>query len=157
MNSGIHHSSTIDEIIASEETINAVHAVYSNKRDIGNVLSDLKQEDLGISITVSGLFDEIFDACKNIGVEPHTAQMSLGIWGKKELLPKPSTLETCTLCGHSKVSSRLIETLTNEVKEGVTTTDRAAIELVKQCTCNIFNTSRAIEIINKQIASEHSL
>jgi hypothetical protein len=54
---------------------------------LNDSVEELKEADLWISIDVSGIFDEVFDACKASGTEPHTVNMSLGTWRKTELLP----------------------------------------------------------------------
>jgi hypothetical protein len=39
--------------------------------------------NLGLSVTVSGLIEEIFDICKELGIKPHSINLSLGVWGKR--------------------------------------------------------------------------
>ncbi|MDH5792328.1 MAG: hypothetical protein OEZ44_09070, partial [Candidatus Bathyarchaeota archaeon] len=78
---------------------------------------------------------------------PHTVNMSLGTWGRTELLPEGPVLELCTMCGHAMVSSRLVEAMISRVRKGAMTAEDAAVELGKQCTCNIYNTVRAAKII----------
>jgi len=154
MDSGIHHSATFEEIIACEDIEGVGHAVYTNREAVESVLRELKKADLGISIVVSGVFDEVFDACKEAGIKPHTVNMSLGIWGKTQLLPEGPILELCTMCGHAMISGKLVETMIGLVRKGVKTPEEAVVELGKQCTCNIFNTVRAAEIIRRAIAGE---
>lgn len=150
LNSGIHSCSTLDEIVQCEELADEGigHSVYLNLENVAKVLRDLKNADLGISIVVSGIFDEVFKVCRKLRIEPHTVNMSLGTWGKTELLPEQPFLELCTMCGHAMISPRLVKTMVDRVRRGITTTEDAAVELGKQCSCNIFNTVRAIEIIN---------
>jgi hypothetical protein len=147
MDSGIHRVANLREITTCEDIEGIGHAVYTNKDDVVGLLEELREADLGLSIVVSGVFDEVFDACKMAGIEPHTVNMSLETWGKTELLPKSPVLELCTMCGHAMIAPKLAETLMDKVKKGVTTPEEAAVELGKQCTCNIFNTVRAAEII----------
>ena len=151
MDSGIHYSATLEEIIACEDIEGVGHAVYTSKEAVAGVLKELKEADLGISIVVSGIFDEVFDACKGVGIEPHTVNMSLGTWGRTQLLPEGPVLELSTMCGHAMISRRLVETMIDLVKKGVKTPEEAAVEFGKQCTCNIFNTVRAAEIIRRGI------
>jgi hypothetical protein len=151
MNSGIHHASTLEEITNCEELADEGigHAVYDNKEAVEYVLKELKEADLGFSIVISGIFDEVFDICRKVGLTPHTVNMSLGTWGKTQLLPKSQVLELCTMCGHAMISSKLADKMIELSKKGLKTPEEAAIELGKQCTCNIFNVTRAIEIIKK--------
>jgi len=117
-------------------------------------LADLKAADLGHSVVVSGIFDDVFEACKKIGTGPHTVNMSAGIWGRTDLLPDRKTLEIATMCGHGYVSRHLIKHLTDSVKNNKMTLEDAAIEMSKQCVCNFFNPVRAANLIEKYIASE---
>jgi hypothetical protein len=129
MDSGIHKSSKIEEVVQCEDLADEGigHAVYTDIDTVQKVLQDLKASDLGISIVVSGIFDEVFEACKNAGLEPHTVNMSLGTWGKTELLPFQPILELCTMCGHTMISSKLAELMIEKVKKGLISSQEAAI------------------------------
>ena len=154
MDSGIHQSATPEEILRcgglADEGL--THAVYTSKEAVEGVLKELKEADLGISIVVSGVFDMVFDICKKAGTEPHTVNMSLGTWGGTQLLPRGSILELCTMCGHAMISPRLAEAMIDRARRGAVTPEEAAVELGKQCTCNIFNTTRAAELISNAAA-----
>jgi len=151
LDSGEHIGATLEQVGACEELLDEGlgHAVYTSKEALEGVLAELNEADLGISIVVSGIFDEVFDSCKNVGMKPHTANMSLGTWGKTDLLPKGPVLEITTMCGHGMVSPKLINTLIDRVKKGKMTKEEAAVEMSKQCTCTIFNPERAAKIIDK--------
>jgi hypothetical protein len=151
MDSGIHRSSRYEDVVSCKELVDegAGHAVYTSRKAIEGLLGDLREADLGFSVVVSGIFEETFKACRAAGMEPHTVNMSLGTWGRTELLPDRKVLELCTMCGHAIISPTLVEDTINEVKRDAMTIDDATVELGKQCTCNIFNTERAKELIQK--------
>ncbi len=153
LDSGEHIGATLERVGACDELLDEGlgHAVYTSKEAVEGVLAELKEADLGISIVVSGIFDEVFDSCKNDGMKPHTANMSLGTWGKTELLPEGPILEMATMCGHGMVSPKLINALIDRVKKGRMTKEEAAVEMAKQCTCTIFNPERAAKIIDEII------
>ncbi len=158
MDSGIHQASTLEEVIGCEEIEGGVgHAVYTDREAVVEVLRKLREEDLGLSIVVSGVFEEVFEACRRAGLKPHTVNMSLGTWGRMELLPDEPILELCTMCGHAMISRRLAEKMIERVGSGALTPEAAAVELGKQCTCNIFNTVRAAEIIKRTVAERKRL
>lgn len=156
MNSGIHRSSTIEEVVTCKDIEGIGHAVYTDLNDVKDVIDELKKADLGISIVVSGIFDEVFDMCREIGVTPHTVNMSLGTWGKTQLLPRKPVLELCTMCGHGLISKKLVEDMINHVNKNRKTSDEAAVELGKQCTCNIFNTVRGSKLLRKKSYDSNS-
>ncbi len=127
-----------------------ITAVFTDIETVKDILYELKREDLGISIVVSGLIDEIGYATKEVGLNMHTIHLSLGTFGKKELLPKnPETLEITTMCGHHCTSSQSIEYYINLIKEGKISIEKAAEKLAKPCVCGIFNTQRAIEKLSE--------
>ena len=95
---------TLPEMVSLTRDNTVSHAVFRDIEDVTAVLQDLKKEDLGISIVVSGLFDQVKASCRCAGLTPHTANVSLGIFGKTEKLPKEGVLEIASMCGHNMVS-----------------------------------------------------
>lgn len=129
-----------------------LHAVFKEKSSLEGALREIKDAELGVSVVVSGLFDEVFDICKGISVHPHTVNLSLGVMGKFELLPEEEILEITTMCGHAMISEHLTRTMIERVKQGKITPEDAGKELARQCICNIFNPARATALIKKCIA-----
>lgn len=124
-----------------------VHAVYRSREQVIAALRDLKEEDLGLSVTVSGLTEAIHHCCRKTELTPHTIVMSLGIWGRTDLLPEEKIQEVATMCGHGLVSYNLVRELADEVKKGRLTARKAGEMLAKPCICGIFNPERAAELI----------
>ena len=148
--SGIWFSSTLEEILkAAEEPVRFSHAVYTKKEDVRKVLAELKEAELGLSVVISGVFDEVFDICNEVGTGPHTVNLSAETLGNIDLLPEPRTLELLTMCGHDYISKELTTYLIERVRQGKITAEEAAIELGKQCMCNIFNPIRGADLIRK--------
>jgi hypothetical protein len=150
-NSGVHISSTIDEV--ADDPILQHHVVYEKKEEILNAVKEIKLEELGIPIVVAGLFDEVFNICEIVGTEPHTVNLCAGTLGKLELLPEDSVLELVTMCGHGRVSSNLALHLIERIREKEITAEEAALEIGKQCTCNIFNPVRGAKIIMDAVSN----
>jgi len=134
-----------------EETrdISIVHGVFSNVQDLVGALTDIREADFGISVVVSGLFDETTRAATRAGCKCHTVEYSLGIFGRTELLPKEEILEITTMCGHHQVSSRLVEKLADDVKTGRLTPEAASEQLAYPCVCGVFNPVRAAGLLAK--------
>lgn len=124
-----------------------LHAVFSSTRDVASFLTDLKAEDLGISIVVSGLLDTCRRIAARTGLKPHTVAVSLGIWGRTETLPGPSLLEVTSMCGHGMIPVRLVEKLAGEVASGALDAREAAARLARPCVCGIFNPRRAAALL----------
>ena len=128
-----------------------ITATFNAETDVINMLADLKKEDLGMSIVVSGLVDHVKECCHKVGLEPHTVESSLGRIGRTDLLPPDEILEIATMCGHSMVSVNFINEMIEKCRKGRCTPEEAAAELFKPCMCGIFNTDRAAMLIRKMI------
>ena len=126
-----------------------IQAAFTEIEDVSRVIQTLKKEDLGISIVVSGLLNEIEDVLKDVGLEMHTVHLSLGTFGKKELLPSDKILEITTMCGHHCVSPQSVEYYLDLIKKDKISIENAAEELAKPCICGIFNTSRTINLLSE--------
>jgi hypothetical protein len=126
-----------------------VHAVYRSREQVIQVLKDLRQEDLGLSVTVSGLMEHVHECCHQAGLTPHTIVMSLGIWGRADLLPEEKIQRVATMCGHGLVSYNLVRELAGEVKAGRLTARKAGEMLAKPCICGVFNPERAVELLEE--------
>ncbi len=129
----------------------AITAAFTNIETVRKILKTLKNEDLGISIVVSGLISEIQKVVEEIGLKMHTVHLSLGVFGKKELLPSEKILEITTMCGHHCVSPQSVESYVDKIKKGKTTIEKAAEKLAKPCVCGIVNTERVKNILKKLI------
>ncbi len=126
-----------------------VGAVFSEPEHLSEMLAELKERDYGISIIVSGLIENVFGICDEVGLQPHTIDLALGVWGNKKLLPKAELMDISTMCGHALVAPSLIDDLVSQVRKGNLTAEQAAIELAKPCVCGIFNQKRAAELITE--------
>jgi hypothetical protein len=126
-----------------------VACCFSNKDAIKRVLGKLKEADTGISIVAGGLIDEIVAMAKDIGLQPHTAFLSLGIHGKKARLPEEDVLEMTTMCGHGLVSSKLTQAVIKKVQAGEMSPEAGATLLAQPCPCGIFNTDRCEALLQQ--------
>jgi len=113
------------------------------------VVEELIRADLGISINITGLMDEVQQCCRKAGLERHSGEHSLGFWGAKDRLPEREILEFNTLCGHGMVSFNLIRRLTEYVKLRRLTPKEAARIMAKCCECGVFNPIRAENLLAK--------
>lgn len=133
---------------------NIVHGVYTSQEQVRQVLEELKKADLGLSVVVTGVYEEVFKILKEVGLKPHTVNLSLGIWGRKEKLPPEEVLEITTMCGHCMVSPALVMKLVGEIKKGRLSPASAAVELSKACVCGVFNVKRAEDLLRKLVKSK---
>jgi len=123
------------------------HFVFTDYNVAANVLKDLAEADLGISVVVSGLMDGIVEMCRTSGLRIHTSEHSAGILGKTEKLPDEPILEITTMCGHAMVAANLVHEMVRRVKKGKKTVEEAAAELARPCMCGVFNPKRAEQVL----------
>jgi hypothetical protein len=135
----------------TEDMINAahgiVHAVFVKQDQVVDVLKELKEADIGMSVVVSGIFEKVDECLGKAGLKHHTANFSLGVWGKTEKLPSNDILEVTTMCGHAMVSANLVKSMVDDIKAGRKTPDEAAKIMTPQCACGIFNPNRAAKLL----------
>lgn len=144
---------SVQEIRASLKDFAILHGVYSTKKQVDKILHELKESDFGISVVISGLFEKVFSLLnKDKPPFPHTVNLSLGIHGNLDLLPKEEILEIATMCGHGLVSRNLIQHQIENIREGNSTPEKAAVNLSKRCVCGIFNKERARDLLEKYAA-----
>lgn len=137
------------KMLESIEDRAVVTAAFSDKTKVAKFIEALKEEDLGMSVVVSGIFETVAECCKEVGLKPHTQNCSLKIWGRTELLPAEEMLTITTMCGHGMVAADLVNFMLKRVKKGTMTAREAAIELSKPCMCGIFNIDRAKVILEE--------
>ncbi|MBT9137426.1 MAG: hypothetical protein DDT34_02518 [Firmicutes bacterium] len=71
-----------EEVVAGARGI--VHAVYDNPQTVTQVLKELKEADLGLSVVVSGIFDSVDECCQKAGLKRHTVNIWLAPWWRKQ-------------------------------------------------------------------------
>jgi ferredoxin len=128
------------------------HYVFDRKEKVTALLKDLVAADLGLSITISGLFDQVWDCCKKADIAPHSVNYSLGFLGRTEKLPHSRILEFTSMCGHEKVSSNLVWYLADRVREDSLSIEAAVDEMSRPCLCDLFNNVRASVLLRQLVA-----
>lgn len=124
-------------------------AVFDRREKLLQALMEIRDLELGVSVVVSGLFSHIREDCRKLGLSMHTANYSLGVWGKKEKLPDPKIRKITTMCGHGLVSFNLVQSLVKEIRRGKKTVEEAAEILARPCVCGVFNNARAVELLKE--------
>ena len=133
----------IQKFIASLSEGAGTTAVFTDLDTVQKVIEELIQADLGISINISGLLDEVQQCCRKAGITRHSAEHSLGFWGARERLPEREVLEINTLCGHGMISFNFIRKMIEYVKLRRLSPKKAARIMAKSCECGAFNPLRA--------------
>lgn len=126
----------------------AVQVTFNNETDVAGFLKDLKEADMGISVVVSGLTDNVEQMCKEAGTKFHSVTNSFGIWGRQDKIPQnKDVLSIITMCGHSMISETHVMNLAQKIKAGKVTARKAAMELAYDCPCGIVNPDRCERLL----------
>ncbi|MBI4331477.1 MAG: 4Fe-4S binding protein [Chloroflexi bacterium] len=128
------------------------HLVYDSREKLAGFLRDIAPADLGVSITVSGLFDQVEECCRAAGLSPYVVNLSLGFWGNTVRLADRDILEITSMCGHGRVAPGMVRDLAGQVRQGRTACGQAARKMGKLCLCNIFNEVRAAGLLEEIVA-----
>ncbi len=131
-----------------------VGAVFSDRFRLKEALKKIKEANLGMSVVVSGNYKAVFEILKEIGLKPHTVNMSLGIYGNKALLPGREVLAISTMCGHGMVTRQRIENIVKKMESGKLTAEEGGKMLASTCTCGVFNPKLATQILQRASEKE---
>jgi hypothetical protein len=126
--------------------------VFKDKESLIACMKELNEKKVGISVVVSGLFDEVFECCQKAGIHPPLIEFALGIHGNKEKIWPPEVLDFVTMCGHGLVSGHLVKKMVEEIKKKKITIEKASVELARPCLCGAFNPHRAARLLAKMVA-----
>ena len=147
----------IQKLISNQGDGAGAAAVFADIDTLQKVVEELIRADLGISIIISGLLDEVQQCCRKAGMDRHSVEHSLGFWGSKDRLPEREILEFNTMCGHGMVSFNLIRKMIEYVKLRRLTPKKAAKMMAKCCECGVFNPFRAKILLEKFRKGEKSI
>ncbi len=131
-----------------------VLVVFDNKPALEGFLKEIKEMDLGLSVNVSSVVDDIQEMIPRTGMIPHSINYALGFRGNPYKLPERNVLELTTLCGHGLISHNFARKMINMVREKRVTPEKAAGYMSKFCVCGAFNTTRAVRILERTVFKE---
>ncbi|MFH1640135.1 MAG: hypothetical protein ABIB93_07515 [Chloroflexota bacterium] len=123
--------------------------VFDNKAALEGFLKEVKEMDMGLSVNVSSLVDDVREMSPRIGVVPHSINYALGFTGNLYRLPGSEVLALTTMCGHGLIASNFAKKMIDRVKEGRITPEKAAGYMAKFCVCGAFNPSRAARVLRE--------
>lgn len=142
---------SVEEIKERLTDKSRLRGVFTRKEQVVEFLKRIKAKDLGQSVVITGVLNEVLPACREAGVTPHSVNYSLGVWGKKDNLPDDVTLSITTMCGHHMIPPKFVKHIIKQVEAGRLTPEEGSIKLANFCYCGIFNQVRCSEIIKDNI------
>ncbi|MBW2061174.1 MAG: hypothetical protein JRI95_06370 [Deltaproteobacteria bacterium] len=143
-----------EAIIAMSVGAGIITAVFNNNEDVRNVVAEIKSKKLGVSMVLSGLFEDVRGICAANNMQEHTYHISLGIFGRTDKLPDDKTMEITTQCGHALISPHLVNDIVKKIKKGKMTGAEGARLLIKPCVCGVGNPKRIETILDEMAKSE---
>jgi hypothetical protein len=138
-----------DEVLESIRDGARVYCTFNSAEKLKEALIRIKEADEGISIVVSGLTNQVREIGTEIGLNPHTINLSLGIHGRTDRLPPPDIRQFITMCGHGMVSPDLVRDVIRKVKTGKLSCWEGSLILAEPCTCGIYNPHRSEELLKE--------
>lgn len=144
----------VKAVMAQMDDSSGIRCSFSSREKIKELLRRFKQEDLGISVTISGIIDEVFGICGEVGLEPHSINLSLGVHGNTDILPEEQVREFTTMCGHALIASSLAEKGMDDVRCGRSNPREAAVMVGLPCACGLFNLDRAEALLSQLATSD---
>jgi hypothetical protein len=140
-----------DEVLQSIKDGARIYSVFNTRDKLKNALVRLKEADEGISVVVSGLIDRVREITREIGLNPHTINLSLGVHGRTDRLAPPDIRQFTTMCGHGMVSPGLVRDVIRRIKIGKLNTWEGSLILAGPCTCGIYNPCRSQEMLKELV------
>jgi len=126
-----------------------IQASFTDIKTVRKIIEVLKREELGVSVVISGLISDIETIVKETNLKMHTVHLSLGTFGRVELLASSEIQEITSMCGHHCISAQSVEYYLDLIKKGKISAHNAAEKLAKPCICGIFNIARAKYLLNE--------
>ncbi|MBU2546785.1 MAG: hypothetical protein KKB20_00105 [Proteobacteria bacterium] len=140
---------TPEQLIPLAAHTGIVTAVFRDLDTAAALVAELKAQENGVSVVLSGLFDDVRDVCRRVGLTEHTTHVTAGVFGRTELLPEGLTLDITTQCGHALVSRHYVADLVKKIRKGKLTPREGAELLAKPCVCGVVNKTRTAEILDR--------
>lgn len=136
-----------EEVLQSIKDGTKVYCVFYEWEKIKRTLQRIIEMNEGISIMVSGMIDRVRELSAELGLTPHTINLSLGIHGRTDCLPPPDIRQFTTMCGHGMVSPGLVRDVLRRIKKGEINFWEGSIILAGPCTCGIYNPERSVAML----------
>lgn len=136
-----------EEVLASIQDGARVFTVFKSRQQLKDALAGIKKLDEGVSVVVSGLIDRVRETTAEIGIDPHTINLSLGIHGRTDRLPPPDIRQFTTMCGHGMVSPLLVRDVIRRIKKEKLSPWEGSTILAAPCSCGIYNPHRSQELL----------
>jgi hypothetical protein len=140
---------SFEQLVEEMDSSGSALAVFDNRGAMEGFLKELKELDLGLSVNVAALVDDVRESGPKMGIVPHSVNYALGFRGATDRLPDRHVLALTTMCGHGLISSNFAKKMIDRVKERRLEPEDAARYMSKFCTCGAFNNSRAVRILNE--------
>jgi hypothetical protein len=140
-----------EEILNSIKDGAKIYCVFTDREKIRETLARIMEMDEGISIMVSGVIDRVRDVAAELGLKPHTINLSLGIHGRTDRLPPADIRQFTTMCGHGMVSPHLVRDVLRRVKTGKIDLWEGSLIIAAPCSCGIVNPYRSVEMLKELV------
>ncbi len=146
-----------EQVIEEMKPLGGALVVFDKKQALEGFLKEIGEMDLGLSVNVSSLVEDIREMAPRIGLWPHSINYALGFRGNLYRLPDQYVLALTTMCGHGLIAGNFAKKMIDRVKEGRLAPEKAGGYMAKFCVCGAFNTSRAVRILREARMSKSNV
>lgn len=138
------------EMIKKETKNNSrIRCVFNSKEKVKEVIRRIIEEDLGLSVALTGLRFDIEEILREMNIHPNSLNIAMGTYGDIARLPDKNFRSITTMCGHAMISPDSVKEMIIKIKKGRISLKEAGIELSKPCVCGVFNPERASRLLEK--------
>ncbi|MBN2570138.1 MAG: hypothetical protein JXB42_11980 [Deltaproteobacteria bacterium] len=137
-----------EELIGKiNEDCRKMHLVFSSENDVYNVIKLLKARKLGLSVSLLAPHQKIKKIVTELEIMPNAFNFDLGVHGNRKV---EGTIEqVVSLCGHMRISPRLVQNLIERVRSNQMEPKQAACKVGRVCRCGSFNVNLAAKLLEK--------
>lgn len=140
---GIYTGETVEGLKDKITGTAYIAAVFADPWQLRVALLHLGVANLGLSVVVTGEPQETWPLIRGVGLDIHTINLSLGVWGNTDRLPPRPILALTSMCGHGLISPAFARDVARRVGSGRLSPREGALELASVCTCGMFNVTEA--------------
>lgn len=135
-----------NDVVENIHDNSSLHIVFADEESLRKALEIVKELDTGLSVTLAGPLHRIRRMAAELGFIPDSVQIGLGPYGSIPIEEKTASI--VTLCGHMRVSPRLVRHMKDRITAGEIDAEKAAEEIGKVCRCGCFNTKAVCKILS---------
>ncbi len=124
-----------------------LHMVFGDEQKLKEAIGILKEMDTGLSIVLTGPTGTADSIIRELGLTVDSVHFGAGALNKPPMHPDVEAV--VSLCGHMRVSPKLVERMSAGIAAGELDAAEAAAAIGRVCRCGCFNTAVAAQRLTR--------